>query len=213
MKTSDYIFKYFTNGVLTHPEEFKYALFNELRSLIEVQTPIDGRSNIKVYYNNERVLKMKLDGLRSKGCKIPVTFWDEFHKKYLNHFKWNTYPEECKKEQVRREEEMERDRLYKERCADWDKRDRQDSNSFWDRIINAYKLYSELFGFNLFNRVPESEFELLGLCSNDSTIESVKSAYRVAAMKAHPDKGGSKEEFQALTEAKNKCIDYLNSKF
>lgn len=213
MKTSDYIFKYFTNGVLTHPEEFKYALFNELRSLIEIQTPINGLPNIKVYYNNERVLKMKVEGIKSKGCKIPATFWDEFHKKYLNPFKWNSYPEACAKEQRQREEDAEYERLRKERQSYWERRNAEEFKSFWERLSDAYKIYSELFGFGiLFNRVPKDEFNIMNLDPNTATIEEVKSSYRKLALEHHPDRGGNKENFQIITEAKNKCIDYLTSK-
>lgn len=39
--------------------------------------------------------------------------------------------------------------------------------------------------------------------------EEVKKNYRLLSMSKHPDKGGNKEDFVELTEAKNKCLEYL----
>jgi len=60
---------------------------------------------------------------------------------------------------------------------------------------------------------PASSFDLLDMsCSyNDiPTAEDVKKAYRKKAMSIHPDKGGSKDDFIALTEAKDKCIKFVS---
>lgn len=43
---------------------------------------------------------------------------------------------------------------------------------------------------------------ILGLDpSNCATVEEIESAYRRAALKCHPDKGGSAEEFQRISQA------------
>ena len=45
-------------------------------------------------------------------------------------------------------------------------------------------------------------YEILGLSDNEPlTIEALKSAYKKAAVRLHPDKGGSPEQFDALTKA------------
>jgi len=51
-------------------------------------------------------------------------------------------------------------------------------------------------------------FSALNL-TTESKEEDVKKMYRTLSMTKHPDKGGNKEEFVELTEAKNKCLEYL----
>ncbi len=53
-----------------------------------------------------------------------------------------------------------------------------------------------------------SYFSLLNL-TIESKEEDVKKSYRLLSMTKHPDKGGNKEDFVELTEAKNKCLEYL----
>jgi hypothetical protein len=56
----------------------------------------------------------------------------------------------------------------------------------------------------------EECLELLGIDdTNGITIDSLKSGYRNAARVAHPDKGGSKEAFDAVTRAYNHVKDIL----
>lgn len=74
---------------------------------------------------------------------------------------------------------------------------------------NFYSFYSELLGLS-FTNVPTQSFELLGLSSNCSE-EDIKKSYRTLSLKHHPDKGGDKEKFIEITEAKNKCLTYLQS--
>jgi len=51
-------------------------------------------------------------------------------------------------------------------------------------------------------------FSALNL-TTESKEDDVKKMYRTLSMSKHPDKGGNKEEFVELTEAKNKCLEYL----
>ena len=45
-------------------------------------------------------------------------------------------------------------------------------------------------------------YETLGLSDNEPlTVETLKKAYKISAIKAHPDKGGSPEKFDAVTKA------------
>jgi hypothetical protein len=59
---------------------------------------------------------------------------------------------------------------------------------------------------NLATATPERQLKVQG----DVTPESVKAAYKVAARKAHPDTGGSKEEFEAVNSAYKKLKERLN---
>ena len=43
----------------------------------------------------------------------------------------------------------------------------------------------------------------------DSSEDDIKKMYRLISMTKHPDKGGNHDEFIELTEAKNKCLEYL----
>lgn len=57
------------------------------------------------------------------------------------------------------------------------------------------------------NNVQEA-FRILGL-SPDASHEEVRAAYREALREKHPDKGGSREEFHELQEAKDTLQEYF----
>jgi len=71
--------------------------------------------------------------------------------------------------------------------------------NFWEHIME--------YALSL-NAAPSEAFQILEL-KIESTIDDVKAAYRKLSMVHHPDKGGSQEKFIELTEAKNKCLTYL----
>lgn len=56
-----------------------------------------------------------------------------------------------------------------------------------------------------------NNYELLGVTPT-STLDEIKRAYRHAAMKAHPDRGGNKESFQKITDAYHCLKDHLQKK-
>ena len=57
-----------------------------------------------------------------------------------------------------------------------------------------------------------SDLNLLGLCGSlrNYTAADVDKAWRRAMLKAHPDKGGSKEQVHKLTEARERLLKALN---
>lgn len=62
------------------------------------------------------------------------------------------------------------------------------------------------------NRVPRSEaikvsLEVLGL-SVGASPDDVKTAYRKAALKHHPDKGGNARDFQNVKRARDVLIEH-----
>jgi len=66
--------------------------------------------------------------------------------------------------------------------------------------------------FGIFNSSEyDAYFDFLKLDMNSSE-EDVQKNFRLLSMKYHPDKGGSNEQFIELTEAKNKCIEYISIK-
>ena len=48
-------------------------------------------------------------------------------------------------------------------------------------------------------------FEMIG-CAFTLNVKTIKSAYRKKALEIHPDKGGTKEEFQQLTNRLDKSV-------
>lgn len=58
---------------------------------------------------------------------------------------------------------------------------------------------------------PTSAFLLLGLPITATEIQ-IKSQFKKLAMKHHPDKGGRKEVFQQIVDAKELCIKYSSQK-
>jgi len=49
-------------------------------------------------------------------------------------------------------------------------------------------------------RGPRSDYEILGI-SPGASLAQIKKAYKTQSLKAHPDRGGSNEEFQELSNA------------
>lgn len=61
------------------------------------------------------------------------------------------------------------------------------------------------------SQCPVSEFKVLGL-PQTSSEDQIKKQYRILAHKHHPDKGGTKEQFNSIVHAKNKCLEYVQNK-
>jgi DnaJ-class molecular chaperone len=59
--------------------------------------------------------------------------------------------------------------------------------------------------------VPTESFRDLGL-PDTAGKDEVKVAYRELAHKYHPDKGGNVALFRQATEAKNRCMAYLENR-
>jgi hypothetical protein len=73
---------------------------------------------------------------------------------------------------------------------------------WWDYVFTASR------GMRVDKNEYQSYFSLLGL-TLESKEEDVKKSYRLLSFTKHPDKGGNKEDFVEITEAKNKCLEYL----
>lgn len=58
---------------------------------------------------------------------------------------------------------------------------------------------------------PANAFKLLGLPITATEIQ-IKSQFKKLAMKHHPDKGGCKEFFQQIVDARELCIKYSSQK-
>ena len=51
-----------------------------------------------------------------------------------------------------------------------------------------------------------AHFDLRLRITRDSTDKAILTAYRTVCKTVHPDKGGSKDEFQRLQQAKEACL-------
>jgi hypothetical protein len=52
---------------------------------------------------------------------------------------------------------------------------------------------------------------VLGLSENEATVDAVQSRYRKLAHERHPDRGGSNDSMQELTQARDAAMEYLNN--
>ena len=95
---------------------------------------------------------------------------------------------------IRKEEEDRRKKFGNGGRFDWWQFIMNGKISFGRVDMNDYAAYFELL------RVPHSEKIAEG---------DVKEAFRKLSMQHHPDKGGSREKFEEIVEAKNKCIEYI----
>ena len=90
---------------------------------------------------------------------------------------------------------------------DWEEKQKEYNEQ---RRWNWYKFVHEyMFGFSVDRNEYVPYISLLNL-QEDFKEADVKESYRKLSLSKHPDKGGSHEDFIELTEAKNKCLEYLS---
>lgn len=85
---------------------------------------------------------------------------------------------------------------------------RKDYFNFFDFIVGSIGHY----GVNASEYADY--FDVLKLSTLNKPIEKiteseVKTSYRLLSMQYHPDKGGNREKFEEVTEAKNKCLEFI----
>ena len=194
MKTKAYIEKYKLNinDNFQH-NEFISDLTFDFITLLEVGK---AKENIKGFDNSVRAIRMKWEAINNKTVgQLPEKLWGYFYATVIIKMKEQLFPKVIK---AQKEEREERKRRYEERK-------RMDRDMFGGDSFFNFMFFANLFT----ERKPTSSFEVLGI-SQDSTKEDVNSAYRILSMKHHPDKGGNQDKFIEITEAKNKCLAYLN---
>lgn len=201
MKPKDFIEKYnLDNGWKTFvQDEFLTDMTSELLALLETY---HAEKNIKGFDNAVNVIRMKWDAISKKvPYGIPEKLWGYYFATTIAKIREQMFP----KEMAKRREDAEK------RKAEWERR--KDEREYWDNVQNDW-YDSFFFGlameFLKINRKPTQAFATLGLDDN-ATLEDVQKAYRKLSMEHHPDRGGDKEKFIAITEAKNKCLNWLNN--
>ncbi len=173
---------------------------SELLALLETY---HAENNIKGFDNAVNVIRMKWDAIDKKiPFGIPEKLWGYYFATTIAKIREQMFPEEMDK---RRE-------MAAKRKEEWERRKAE--REFWER-----EMYGDFFGsfyerlaalFLKNNIKPVDSFITLGL-TEDASEEDVKKAYRKLSMEHHPDRGGNKEKFILITEAKNKCLSWFGN--
>ncbi len=192
MNTKEYVTKYKLNvsdNKFDH-SEFVADLTNDFITLLEVG---NSTKNFKGYENAVRAIRMKWDGINNKTVgNLPDKLWNYFYATVIAKTKEELFPEEIAKQKE----------VNEQKRKEWEQRKKmreQDDSFFWRFLFLDGLMRS---------RVPSDSYSVLGLQTN-ATAEEVAKKYRELSIKHHPDKGGNKETFIQITEAKNKILSYL----
>lgn len=204
MKPKDFIEKYNLNrGWNKYKQnEFLTDMTSELLALLETY---HAENNIKGFDNAVNVIRMKWDAIDKKiPYGIPEKLWGYYFATTIAKIREQMCPAEM---QHRREEAAKRK-------AEWERRKREREE--WERDFYGFGGFDDWFYSHLaamFLRTetrPTEAFATLGLGDN-ATAEDVAKAYRKLSMETHPDRGGDKDKFIAVTEAKNKCMSWFEN--
>ena len=194
MKTKEYIEKYKlnVNDKFNH-NDFVEDLTYEFISLLEVGKAAE---NIKGFENATRAIRMKWDAINNKTVgQLPEKLWNFFWATVIVKTKEKLFPKEVKRQQEIRDAKRK----------DWENRKRWEEEEF-----NSFFDWSFLSVFNIRSITPTKELKLLDIEAGFTpTKEQVQAAYKKLALKHHPDKGGKQEDFVAITEAKNKVLNWI----
>ena len=200
MTTKEYVKKY----ELDKNDKFNHTYFvqdlaSDLIALLELNKAQD---NIKGFDNAVRCIKMKWDAINNKTVgQLPEKLWKFFWATIVVKLKEELCPADVAK---RKEQSEQRKREWEQRQKQNKWEQEQFADFFWGRNFNSF-----LFGIKQ-SQKPTESYALLGL-KIDAEIGDVKSAYRKLSILHHPDKGGKQDVFISITDAKNKCLSYLES--
>lgn len=196
MTTKEYVSKY----RLDKSDRFDHSQFvedlaDDLIALLEINKALD---NIKGFDNAVRCVRMKFDAINNKTLgNIPEKLWNYFYAAVVVKLQEEMCPREMNR---RREIKADKQKAYEQR-KQWEQ---QMFDDFWGRSF-----HNMLFGARKSFAPPIEAFEVLKLTTH-SNIDDVKTAYKKLSIIHHPDKGGKQEKFIEITEAKNKCLEWLN---
>lgn len=204
MKPKDFIEKYNLNrGWNKYKQnEFLTDMTSELLALLETY---HAENNIKGFDNAVNVIRMKWDAIDKKiPYGIPEKLWGYYFATTIAKIREQMCPDEMA--------------ARRERKAEWERRqaERAEQRARWERDFFGFGDFDDWFYSHLaamFLRTetrPTEAFATLGLDDN-ATAEDVAKAYRKLSMETHPDRGGDKDKFIAVTEAKNKCMSWFEN--
>lgn len=148
-------------------------------------------------------IRQKWDGIsnKTKGTGLPDKLWNYFYATVIVKTRDQFFGDMLMKQKAAHEEKQRKWKEY------------HDPFAYRERIFNSFfaNMFHDMMSLLSSIAIPQKAFDLLGL-STDCSVEDVNKAYRLLSLKYHPDKGGDREIFEALTNAKNKCLLYLNSR-
>jgi hypothetical protein len=199
MKPKEYIKKYnlgVPNATFSH-NAFIADFANDFLAVVEFHSN-SNNWNYTIFKNCITEVRRKWDAISNKmhGTGLPDKLWNYFYATVVVKTRDEFFGEYLKQKEEK----------YRER------------KRFNEEMYGSFRG----FGFNFFfeyifsgfmrslgeQAIPTESFNTLNLTIG-ANIEEVKNAYRELAVKHHPDKGGDAEMFNAITQAKNKCIAYL----
>lgn len=206
MKTQDYVKKYQLNidDKFNH-SEFVSDLANDFVVLLGLNKAED---NIKGFENALRAIRMKFDAINNKTVgQLTDKLWNFFFATVVVKLREELCPKDMEKRRL----------INEQKKKDWEQRKKEQA---WveEQFTNMFNKQRESFfnGFlsSLFKRqsAPSESFLQLGFENDNVSIDEINSSYKKLVLKHHPDKGGKQEDFISITESKNKCIQWLNSK-
>ena len=202
MKPKDFIEKYnLSRGWNKYKQnEFLTDMTSELLALLETY---HAENNIKGFDNAVNVIRMKWDAIDKKiPFGIPEKLWGYYFATTIAKIREQMCPEQMAR---RREEAAKRKEDY-ERRKRW--REEMEREMYGDFFGSFYERLAAMY-LQIVAK-PTEAFATLGLDDN-ATAEDVAKAYRKLSMETHPDRGGDKDKFIAVTEAKNKCMSWFEN--
>ena len=205
MKPKDFIEKYnLSKGWNKYKQnEFLTDMTSELLALLETY---HAENNIKGFDNAVNVIKMKWDAIDKKiPFGIPEKLWGYYFATTIAKIREQMCPKEMaqrREEAAKRKEEYERRKRWREEM------EREMYGDFFGGFSSFYERLAAMFLKTAAK--PVESFAVLGL-SEDASEEDVKKTYRKLSMDTHPDRGGDKEKFIAVTEAKNKILSWFDN--
>lgn len=202
MTTKEYVTKYKLDlSDRFNHSDFVRDLAGDFIALLEINKATD---NIKGFDNALRCIRMKFDAISNKTLGVlPEKLWNYFYATVVVKLREQLCPKDVemrKQQQEQKRKEWE----ARKKQRDWEN---QQFNNMFDDFSNFFNsLFSD------FKRaIPKSQFIILGLTEKASADE-VRSAYRSLSLLHHPDKGGKQDKFIEITNAKNECLSWLDSK-
>lgn len=201
MKTKEYVTKYeLDKDDKFNHQEFTADLTNEFLSLLEVGKNKEGEINIKGFENAVNCIRMKWNAINNKTVgQLPEKLWNYFYATVVAKMREEMFPEEMQRR--------------KEKAEEWERR-KQERKSFYGGGDFYGSIFNRIYADMLFSaainmqREKQEAFTRLGL-TLAATEDEVNKAWRTLSLKHHPDKGGDQAAFIEITEAKNKCIAFI----
>jgi len=203
MKTQEYVKKYKLNesDKFNH-SEFVSDLANDFVVLLELNKAED---NIKGFENAQRAIRMKFDAINNKTVgQLGEKLWGYFFATVVVKLR----EEICPKDMLKRRE------INEQKKKDWEQRKKRYEWEQQEFDNDFRQSFFNNFLSSLFKRqsAPLESFKVFDFHNDLVSVEDITKAYRKLVIKHHPDKGGKQEDFISITEAKNKCLQWLESK-